>query len=358
MENQDFQIKFEKILLFFVVYTLLFLIFFKTLRYTLPFVLAFLFASILKYPTRFLVTHLKIKNSLASIITTIIFFLVIITLATFLVLSLTSEVIDFSKYLQKLLSNNSSTLYNYFNNLQTSFLNFNFNIDKSILDSINTALSNSLKSFLSGAINITTSIVQGLFTFLSYVPYVVMTIIFTLLSTYFFTKEVSNKSSKRFLERNLPGNSSLKLFEIIYHSRKMIFNYCASLLFLITVSTLVTFIGFVLLGIDYSLMLSILAGLLDLLPIVGTILVYLPLVIINFASGKYFVAISLIALYVLVMVVRQLLEPKIMSSSLGINPVATLAALFIGLQVGGFGGVIFCMALLVFYNILKKVEVL
>lgn len=358
MENQDFQNKFEKTLLFFVVYTLLFLLFFKTLRYTLPFVLAILFALILKHPTRFLVSHLKIKNSLASIITTIIFFLLIITLTTFLVLSLTSEIINLTKYLQQILSSNSSVIYNYITNIQEYFLKFDFKIDPSILNSINTALYNSLKSILSGTIDVTTSIVQSVFTFLGYVPYVLMTIIFTLLSTYFFTKEVSSKSSKRFLEKNLPGNSSLKLFEIIYHSRKMILNYCASILFLITISTLITFIGFAFLGVDYSLILSILAGVLDLLPIVGTILVYLPLIIINFASGNYFVAISLITLYILVMVVRQLLEPKVMSSSLGINPVATLAALFIGLQVGGFGGVIFCMSLLVFYNILKKVNVI
>lgn len=357
MEIQNLQRKFEKYILFFIIYTFTFLVFFKTLKYTLPFVLAFGFALILKFPTRFLMNKLKFKNWLASLLSTIIFFTLLLIILTLLILCLTSEIIKLSGYLQNLMSNNSSWFFDYISQAQDWVENLNINIDPSLWDSINKTFSSSFKTFISGAVSATTAILQSFLKALSYVPYIVMTIVFTLMSTYFFTKEVANKSSKKFIEKILPRGST-KFFQVIYHARKMILNYCLSYMILIFTSMFLTFIGFCFLKIDYALVLSIIAGLLDLLPIVGMAMIYIPLALFAFSSGNYFVTISLIALYALVCIVRQILEPKVISSSLGINPVASLAALFIGLQINGFSGVIFCMFLVVTYNILKKVEIL
>lgn len=357
MENQYLQQKVENYILFFIIYTFTFLVFFKTLKYILPFVLAFGFAMILKYPTRFLMNKLNFKNWLASLLSTIIFFTLLLIILTLLILCLTSEIIKLSEYLQNLMSNNSSWFLDYISRIQDWVINLNINIEPSLWDSINKTFYSSFKTFISGAVSATTSVLQSFFKVLSYVPYIVMTIIFTLMSTYFFTKEVANKSSKRFIEKVLPRGST-KIFQVIYHARKMILNYCLSYMLLIFTSMFLTFIGFCFLKVEYALVLSIIAGLLDLLPIVGMAMVYIPLALIAFSSGNYFVTISLAALYLLVCIVRQILEPKIMSSSLGINPVSSLAALFIGLQLNGFSGVIFCMFLVVTYNILKKVEVL
>ena len=55
--------------------------------------------------------------------------------------------------------------------------------------------------------------------------------------------------------------------------------------------------------------------------------------------------------------IREILEPKLVSVNVGLNPLATLAAIFIGIQVKGIIGVIFCLGLVCMHDILKKVDI-
>lgn len=347
--------KVEKLGIFFVIYTLYFLLFFGTLKFTIPFILALIFAFLLRIPTRFLIKKLKIKGWLASLITTSIFFIFIATVTTLLVIALASETIDITKYLQDLLSAHSSDLTDYFTNLQNTFSKFNIDINPEILNTLKSNITGSLNSIISGALNATTSLLHSLLKFLGYIPYVLVASICTILSTYFFTQSLSKNDNTGTLNKLSPTQGG-KIKTILLQVKKMLGNYLFAYAFIIFLSMAFTFLGFSILGIEYSLVLSILAGILDLLPIVGMALVYIPLAIIYFLQGNSFMAIAILVLYAIVCVARQIIEPKIMSSSLGINPVASLAAMFVGMQLGGFTGIIFCLFLVVTHNILRKVE--
>jgi predicted PurR-regulated permease PerM len=75
-------------------------------------------------------------------------------------------------------------------------------------------------------------------------------------------------------------------------------------------------------------------------------------------SGSYFTAIGILVLFILISAVRQIVEPKIVSTSLGIHPVMTLLAIFIGLKAFGFAGMIYLTFLMVFYKVLKNSKIL
>jgi sporulation integral membrane protein YtvI len=351
---QDIQQRLEKLAIFFAVYTLFFYLFFSTLKYTLPFVLAIIFALILRSPTRFMIEKLKLKSWIASILSTLVFFGTLISVNVIILTSLVSELIGLIKYLQKLITNNSSDIYNYFMSLQ-NYLN-NLNIDPTIIDTIEKNLSSYATKVINLTIGAGSSIVQGTLTILGYIPYIGMVVIFTLITTYFFTKKVSTSNTLT-LTNVIPNNSD-KLITIFNHVRKMLKNYFLSYLFIIFITFIFTFIGFTIFKVQYSLVLSILCAVLDLLPVVGMPIIYFPLALINIASKNYINGIGILILYAIVFVVRQIIEPKIMSSSLGLNPLAVLAAIFIGIQIAGISGIIFCMFLVVFYEILKKVDVL
>lgn len=93
-------------------------------------------------------------------------------------------------------------------------------------------------------------------------------------------------NSYEYLKKVFP-NRKEKIINIFLEIRKNILNYFISYFTIILISTSLTFIGFSLLKINYSLFLSILAGLLDILPILGITLVYIPLAIL-FYKGKLF----------------------------------------------------------------------
>lgn len=343
----------EKTFIFFLVYSLVFFLFFSTLSYTLPFVLAILFALALKTPTRAMINKLKMKPWIASLITTILFFVILITLITLGMTSIVNETISFTKYVPNFISTNSNKFYEYILELSN---NLSLQIDPNILNSIKTSFAESTSGIMKSTLNLSTLIIQKTITVLSYIPYIVMVIIFTLITTYFFTKSVSTSSSDAF--HSLAPNKGKKIMEILGQIKKMITNYILSYMLIIFITFIVTFVGFLVLGVNYALILSILCALFDLLPVIGMPVIYFPLAIYNLANGNYFAGVGLLILYALVFTVRQVVEPKIMSSSLGLNPVAVLAAIFIGLKANGVTGMIFCMFLVVFYNILRKVEVI
>jgi len=75
-------------------------------------------------------------------------------------------------------------------------------------------------------------------------------------------------------------------------------------------------------------------------------------------NGSFVKRFDRIILYILAVIIRQVIEPKIVSSSLGIYPLAIIIAIFIGLKAYGFIGMIFTVFLVVFYTVLQKVGVM
>jgi len=156
----------------------------------------------------------------------------------------------------------------------------------------------------------------------------------------------------------IPSDKSNKLSYIFQETKKMLGNYLLSYTLIIFITFVETIIVFSILRVKYAFLLSLICAIADILPILGIGAIYIPLALVYFFSGKVVTAIVIGVAWALVTVFRQILEPKIVSSSLGLHPVAVLAAIFIGLKASGVAGMFFCIFLVVFYNIMKKVDVL
>lgn len=343
--------KIDKLLIFVVIYTALFFLFFKTLSYTLPFVLAFIFAFILQKPTKYLTRKLKIKNTFASIITTVLFFAIILTILSLTITSLTTELIQLGKNTQQYFKDTSS-ISNFFNYIKDYYNN----LDPAVLTTIQNNLSSSISKISTLITSFVGSTVTGLFSFLVSIPYIIMVILFTFLATYFFTKEMSIAKIK--MKNFIPSGNSEKLLSIYKEAKKMLGNYAFSYTIIIFITFIETLVGFLIFKVKYALILSIICAVADVLPILGIGTIYIPVVIIYYLSKQYVTVVGILVLYALVTIIRQIIEPKIVSSSLGIHPVPILAAIFIGLKANGITGMFFCMFLVVSYTIFRKVNVL
>lgn len=107
---------------------------------------------------------------------------------------------------------------------------------------------------------------------------------------------------------------------------------------LVLLTTMQTVFGFLILEIDSAIFLGILCGALDILPYVGTILIFLPLIIYKFYLKQYIIAIGLIFLYILLQFNRQIMEAKFMSTKLQIHPLFLIISIYIGGKVFGIVG--------------------
>lgn len=110
-----------------------------------------------------------------------------------------------------------------------------------------------------------------------------------------------------------------------------------SLLFLITFSELL--LSFFILGLDYSFISALLISIVDILPVLGTGTVLIPWAIIALLVGNYKLGTGLLITYAVITVVRQVLEPKIVGKFIGLSPLASLASMYIGLELMGVIGI-------------------
>ncbi|WP_242943867.1 AI-2E family transporter [Clostridium homopropionicum] len=109
-------------------------------------------------------------------------------------------------------------------------------------------------------------------------------------------------------------------------------------LIIIILTTLVTFLGFISLNIKSSLQLAIFCGVLDLVPYIGTIVIFVPLIIYKFITNNKIIAFGIIILYILIQIVRQIAEAKFVSNKLNVHPLAMLLGTYVGVKILGIVG--------------------
>lgn len=107
---------------------------------------------------------------------------------------------------------------------------------------------------------------------------------------------------------------------------------------LVAVTMALTIIGFKFLNINNSFTLGIICGILDIVPVVGTILVFIPIILLEFLNLNFLKAIGLICMYILLQVLRQILEAKFISKTLNIHPIFIIISVYIGFNLFGILG--------------------
>ena len=126
-----------------------------------------------------------------------------------------------------------------------------------------------------------------------------------------------------------------------------------SLLFLLTFTELT--IGFLIFQIPHSLLVAVLIAIFDILPVLGTGGVLIPWAVILAVIGNYPLAAGILILYVIITVVRNSVEPRIVGKQIGLHPLLTLIAMFTGVSLAGLPGLILLpMAVMIFVNMEKN----
>ena len=123
-----------------------------------------------------------------------------------------------------------------------------------------------------------------------------------------------------------------------------LFGYAKAQLTLMIFVMLICIIGLTIVGYEYSLFLGVLIGFLDALPFIGTGAVLIPWAIWKGLMGDIPYAFGLAITYASVVVVRQLLEPKILSHHIGLYPLVTIMSMYIdkSLELQGLFWAYFC----------------
>jgi len=162
--------------------------------------------------------------------------------------------------------------------------------------------------------------------------------------------------SKKKMEENVIKFFSKKRGEKIVSLVNLIENrigrWAKAEVFLMVVVGSMTYIGLLLLKVPYALPLALLAGLLEIIPMVGPFVAAVPAIIIGFSTSMVTGVATLSLAFLVQQVENYIFVPKIMQKSAGVNPVVTLLALSIGFRVEGVAGALIAIPIVLALNVL------
>lgn len=141
----------------------------------------------------------------------------------------------------------------------------------------------------------------------------------------------------RFLKKNLPEKVTETAGYVVKSFRNVIMKYGISYLIIMLMTFAEIAVGLLIIGKPHALLIAALIAVFDIFPIVGAGLILLPWTVITFIQGEVLQGVGMAILYVVVIIVRQIMEPRIVGRQVGLPPLVTLACMFVGTSL--FGGV-------------------
>ena len=320
------------------VITLIYLCFKFLLPFLVPFLLGFAVAYLLRKPIQYCTNKLHIKQNISAILFVSLFYIIIGLFIIFVGLgaiygiqSFISELPElYTKYAEDLVWNIASNIENFLvvmgNN--TELIAMIDSISGEIVNTVGGVISSISSYLLSGVSNIATSIPGFFIKMMLMIISTFFIEIYTELNTLimnFFSKQIGSKVS------NLITEVKDYLFGTVFVCLK-------SYIIIMTITFVELSIGLTLIGIDNSIIIALLISIFDVLPVLGTGGIMIPWAIIEFILGDIKLGVLLSIVYLVVTIIRNIIEPKIVGKELGLHPLVTLVSMFIGVNIAGIVG--------------------
>jgi len=189
-------------------------------------------------------------------------------------------------------------------------------------------------------------------TWLSSLPAFALNLFIALLAAFLLTKDWP--TFVRILRELLPDEWRAAFERADAELGESLGRYMLAQSIVIAVTTLVYMFGLWLLGVDGWLAAGSFGGILDVVPILGPAVIYVPWAIYLFVVGDRALALWLLALYGSISALRQIITPKVVGDSLGVHPLAMIAGLYWGSVLFGAKGFLITPLLLVFVKAVIK----
>lgn len=338
MQNERLEKRKEFIIntLFFgVLAVLVFLCFKYAFKWLMPFIVGFLIAASVNAPVKRICKATKLNRKFCAIV----FLLIEYALIVLVIWVLGAKIVDSLKDL----FSNLPTYYDesiapFLSNFYIWISDMTKRISPDTLDQIYLMFESTMDSLRGFILNLSATMGKGLASFTTRLPLYLISFVFTILASIFTSIDYSNIMT--FLKNQLPPRLAIFLGDAKSHLGKTILSYLRAYLIIWIITFAELSIGLSILKVNSAIGLAALIAIADILPVIGTGGALIPWAIFSLFTQNYFLGIGLIILYVVILVVRNFAEPKIVGDQLGLNPLVTLIAIYLGYLWMGVGGMI------------------
>lgn len=302
---------------------------------TLPFLIGLFIAFILKPITRFITEKTPFRRKAVSYAVIALFYLAITSILFTLSVAAFSQI---GRLLAKLPDLYAEGVEPVLNGLNRGIYNLLTTLTPSAAGSFGQFIDLALSTFKSCIGRLSSAAVNGLTEALKGLPMFLTTLVFTIISSILISADYTAVSS--FLLRQLPLKYRHMLLDAKNYMVGSLFKMLQAYMIIMIITMAELAAGLWALGVELFLAIAVIIALLDILPLIGTGGILIPWGVLELLRGDYFLGGGLLVLFAVVTFVRNIIEPKIVGRQIGLHPVITIAAMYIGLRLFGFLGLL------------------
>ncbi len=309
----------------------------RCIFFFMPFVIGWIISLIASPLVRFFEEKLKVRRKGASVIVIVAVLAVVILVVYAVISKLIQEGIGFVNELPMLLESIKGEFRQVGDNLQGIYSRLPADMQETLND-----LSVEMGSYFSGIVEKAgTPTVEAVGNVARQIPDIFLGAVMCILSAYFFVAD--KKYMSEMAQKYVPDSIRYQ-FDLIRRSlRKAVGGYFKAQLKIECWVYLLLVIGLLVLHVRYALLVALGIAFMDLLPVFGTGTIMIPWAVIEILGRNYSMAVGLLIIWCVGQLVRQMIQPKIVGDSMGLEAIPTLFLLYIGYKLAGVAGMIFAV---------------
>jgi len=282
----------------------------------------------------------RLSRNVAAIVSVVIIFIILAGLLFLLGMLCFDKFLEFAKRIPVFYSRTLRPALESLGSNAEAFLsgsngNSTLALDATTMAAIRSAFNGFLSGLGTKLTELSTTLIVKLSSIATKIPSTLLSFIICIIATVFLSVDFDN--IRLFLDRNLPKRALTvaRGFRDTLVSTVWQFLKSYSLIFLITATEIS--VGFLLVGQKNAILLAMLIAIFDAFPIVGSGMILMPMSVITLITGNTGKGLGLMAVWIVVVVARQFIEPRIVGHRVGLRPIVTLFCMYVGTKL--FGGI-------------------
>lgn len=297
---------------------------------SIPLIIGLLTAIFLEPFVGFVQKRFKWRRKNAVLTVFVLFLLIVSAVLYWTVTQLIGRIIQFSKMVPDYIN----SLSDMWEEIQSFFLRSTEEMPVEVISSFETELA----QFLDGIREWVLTIVNydTVTNLLTGIPSFLVSFIVFLIALFLFMLELLNL--REMLFKRLKESTAEKVRFMAARLNNVIFGFLKAQFLVSVIIFIVSLIALLFIAPEYAIVMSLVIWIIDFIPILGSIIVLTPWFIYQFIIGDVYQGTQLAILALVLLIIRRTVEPKVMGTQIGLSPLATLIAMYIGLQLFGVLG--------------------
>lgn len=317
---------------------------------SVPLVLALVTALFLNPTVRWIQFRFRLNRKMSVTIVFLIFLVFLGLLGAFTVTRAVAQIVQLADNAPEYINQMNNVLLNWESNMNT----FTQNMPKEFVDKVTDEITNTVDR-TTGTLSEKLQL-SNIAAFAAKIPEYLVSLLVYLIALFLFMLELPRLKDK--MHEHFTEATSEKVKFMNARLGYVVFGFLKAQFLVSIIIFFVTLVGLLWIAPEVALVMSLIIWIIDFIPIIGSIVILGPWSIYMLIAGDVAMGTKLGLLAIVLLAIRRTVEPKVMGRHIGLSPLATLIAMYLGLQLIGLAGFILGPLLVIAFNSAKEAGII